>query len=242
MSDFYYQIKGKQPSPYNGEVDNWGWPPIFSGKVTATNKKQAKALIDDEYGRAFPQRVLKKDMGKHEYLINIREIQADDEMTIGLFELKECLHCSAGFRTIDLYNDVHEPYKGKEFCSSKCQVLYRAEGRSERFSSGMCGIETPVIYKVFNRETGMSYVGKTTQIFTLRWYQHFYQGGKNKFHNAIKTSKKEDWEFSIIETVVTPKGEDQDYFVSVREQFWIDELDSIQNGYNTVTANKEQAA
>ena len=106
----------------------------------------------------------------------------------------------------------------------------------------MCGIEPPVIYRVFNRLTGMSYVGKTTQVFTLRWYQHFYHGGKCKFHDAIKASKKEDWDFSIIETVVTPKDEDLDCFVATREQFWIDEFDSIENGYNTVTAKKGVAA
>ena len=130
MSEFYYQIKGKEPSIYNENIENWRWPPIFSGKVTAENKKKAKALIEDDYGRVFPQRVLKKDMAKHEYLLNIREIKADDDATLGLFELRNCLQCCAGFRRIDLYNDSHELYKGKEFCSSACQRAYREEGRS----------------------------------------------------------------------------------------------------------------
>jgi hypothetical protein len=179
-------------------------------------------------------------MAKHEYLIKIREIHSDEEMTLGQIELKDCHQSSAGFRRIDLYNDTNETYKGTEFCSSKCQCAHREEGRSERFNSGMGGIEPPVIYRVFNRETGMSYVGKTTQVFTLRWYQHFYQGGNSKFHDAIKCSSKKDWEFSIVECVVIPEGEDRDQFISVREQFWIDELDAINNGYNTVSANTQK--
>lgn len=232
MTDFYYQIKAKDNSEYG--ISSWAWPPVFSGKVTAENKKLAKALIEEEYGRKFPQRVLKKDLDQHQYLLNIREITEDDERTRGLFETRECQQCKAKFRQIDLYNDHNESYKGSEFCSNNCKQKYYDQNRPIR--PDIAGNEKPVIYRILNVNSGMSYVGKTTQVFTLRWYQHFYHGGDCKFHKAIKESSIEDWEFTIIETVSIPDDRDSNEFVAERERFWINELNSIEDGYNSVSA------
>ena len=76
----------------------------------------------------------------------------------------------------------------------------------------------------------MCYIGKTSQVFTLRWYQHFYQSGDCKFHAAIKNSNFTDWSFDVIE--IANSAEE----VSIREQYWIDHYDSISNGYNSVSA------
>ena len=99
MKQFYYQVKGKDPSEYSHS--NWHWPPLFSGKVEADNKKQARLLIEDEYGRKFPLRVLSKDLEKEHYLLNIREIDSNDVKTLSLFDLKECKECGCKFRVID---------------------------------------------------------------------------------------------------------------------------------------------
>jgi hypothetical protein len=60
MPDFFYQIKARQES--DSEWNRWIWPPVFSGKVQAADKKQARALVDAEYGQKFPMRVLAKDI------------------------------------------------------------------------------------------------------------------------------------------------------------------------------------
>lgn len=44
MPDFHYQIKGRQTSEYEGD-SGWAWPPVFSGLVTAPDKKAAKAFL-----------------------------------------------------------------------------------------------------------------------------------------------------------------------------------------------------
>ena len=95
---------------------------------------------------------------------------------------------------------------------------------------------TAVINKIKNINTGLVYIGKTTQAFTLRWYQHFYQKGDCKFHKAIKQSSLTDWQFSIIEIVKTPKGVSPIDYVRERESYWISEYDSIESGYNSVVA------
>jgi GIY-YIG catalytic domain len=231
MLDYYYQIKAQ--SIEHGRFSNWAFPPLFSGKVTAENKKAAKLLIEEEYGRKFPLRVLEKDLANEHYLLNIQEIKDDDERTKGLFELRECMQCGLNFRTIDLYNDHNEIYKGREYCGHRCRELHRLENIGDQ-GEGWGRKSRPMIYQITNLATGLSYIGKTTQVFTLRWYQHFYQGGSCKFHQAIKTSKAEDWEFRILETAVAPEGTDKNQYLLDRERYWIEKLDTIDNGYNSL--------
>jgi len=189
MPKFYYQIKGKDKSEYGS--GRWDWPPLLSGMVQSEDKKGARALIDEEYGRKFPLRVLRKDMDSEHYLLHIREVGEDDEKTLRLFEPIACKECETKFRIIDKYNDANEHNKGAEFCSSKCAKDYR-ERSSYRTPSELDGSGTAVIYKIANVKTRMVYIGKTTQAFTLRWYQHFYQNGDCKFHEAIKNSELTD--------------------------------------------------
>jgi hypothetical protein len=96
----------------------------------------------------------------------------------------------------------------------------------------------PVIYMIQNNMTKMCYVGQTTQAFTLRWYQHFFQGGKTKFHQAIKESSVMDWTFRIVEIVEIDKekykkSEEVTKYITEREQFYIKHFDCINNGYNS---------
>lgn len=237
MAKFYYQIKGKELNTYFGS-SNWSWPPIFSGMVEAKTKKEARLLIEDEYGRKFPLRVLQKDLDNESYLLNIREITKDDTRTLSLFELKECLEpdCSNKFRVIDKYNDNNESYKGHDYCSVKCKNL-NYERTSYKTPNELDANGTAVIYKITNVSSGMVYIGKTTQVFTLRWYQHFYQNGDCKFHQAIKNSSLKDWTFEIVEIVEAPtSGKDINIHIREREGFWIDHYNAIESGYNSAAA------
>lgn len=226
--DYYYQIKGKSDF---GSGFNWHFPPIHSGKVTAKDKKEAKKLIDEEYQQVFPLRVLKKDIEKHHYLLSIKEIKDDDIQTKELFNTRICKECNSTFRRIDLYNDSNERYKGLLYCSYECSESYRH--KNLEFSHTLNGCVQPVIYKITNKNTGLSYVGKTTQVFTLRWYQHFFHPNNSKFHMAIICSKIDEWIFEIIEIISFPKDADQENYFSERERHWIKTLDTIENGYNS---------
>ena len=239
IKEFYYQIKGKLSIPESNGwgISNWGFPPIFCGKISAINKKKAKELIDEEYGKKFPQRVLQKDLDSNEFLLNIEEIKPGSHIK-QLFELQTCIHCKQTFYVIDKYNDNNCSNKGFDFCSDKCKVDYRGVQEYLRNQNQeLSGNNNPIIYKITNKATGQCYIGKTTQVFTLRWYQHFFQMGNCKFHDAIKNSKVCDWVFEVQEIVIIPEDiktvGDIEKLIIERERYWIEHYNSIENGYNS---------
>ncbi|WP_443945585.1 GIY-YIG nuclease family protein [Pedobacter sp. AW1-32] len=238
MAEFYYQIKGKKgKDDYFG---NWTFPPIFSGKVVADDKKKAKLLIDAEYGKQFPLRVLQKDLDSNEFLLNIDEIKPDSHIS-RLFELNTCKRpsCNNTFYVIDKYNDHNCGNKGQTYCSYECQDEDRQiQAYIRNQNEVLSGTASPVIYKITNKITSLCYIGKTTQVFTLRWYQHFFQHGSCKFHLAIRSSKVTDWTFEIIEIVEIPNDiktvKEIEQLISTREKHHIKENNSVMNGYNSI--------
>ena len=242
MNEFYYQIKGKKGED-DYSMSNWAFPPIFSGKVTATDKKDAKTKIEDEYGKKFPLRVLQKDLDTNEFLLSIQEMD-DKSRFHRLFEERECEVCGDSFRVIDKYNDHNCSNKSPDVCSGKCEgerIKLRQIGWNE--SQVMKGIHKPTIYKIQNVRNQKVYIGKTTQAFTLRWYQHFFQSSGTKFHEAIKESEITDWVFSVLEFVDIDECKafsEAATIISEREQHYISMFNSIENGYNSINAKNEK--
>lgn len=236
--EYYYQIKGKANKDYEyATSQNWSFPPIFSGKVEANNRKQAKEMICELYEKQFPTRVLQKDLDSNEFLLSIEDMK-DGTHFHRLFELRTCT-CGNTFYIIDKYNDRNCHDKGAEFCSMECKDNARAMERFIRNQNEvLSGSASPVIYKITNKITNKVYIGKTTQVFTLRWYQHFFQHGSCKFHDAIRNSKVTDWLFEIIEIVIIPehikKVSEVEPLIIERERHWINEYNSIAEGYNTL--------
>jgi hypothetical protein len=238
MKEFYYQIKGKcDPNdPYS--FGKWAFPPIFSGKVSAIDRKSAKLIIDEEYGKVFPLRVLSKDIDSNEYLLAITEI-TENSGHARLFTPRKCMICESEFRIIDKYNDHNCFNKGSEYCSDECKkeasMLSTVKWNEDNVMNGK---HIPVIYKITNKKTGLSYIGKTTQAFTFRWYQHFFQLGDTKFHREIKETEISDWTFEVIEVVKIPETinnySEADKYIFERERSWINHHDSVKNGYNSI--------
>jgi len=217
--EFYFEIKGK--SEYG-----WLFPPLYSYKVSAKNNKEARDMINKMYSKKFPMRVLSKDLDSNDFLLNLREIRAGDKYLNRLWDVKICIECKKKFRRIDLYNDGNCKYKGTQFCSDECNEKQKERGVSNLFVNEKA---VPVIYKITNKNTGMCYVGKTTQPFTLRWWQHFaWSDDKCNFHEAISKSKLTDWIFEIVEIVEDIKN------ISKIESNYIKKFNSIESGYNTL--------
>lgn len=244
MKEFYYQIKGKCGSEQSGSGPfghtNWVFPPIFSGKVEAENKKEAQKIINEEYDKKFPLRVLNKDLDSNDFLLNIDEINPNNNRYKNLFELKICPQCGETYRVIDKYNDFNETYKGQDYCSQKCKDIEYNTLRVNALENEFINrTNNPVIYKITNKNNNKCYIGKTNQVFTLRWYQHFYQHTNCKFHTEIKNTKLTDWLFEIIEIVdiefkLIMSAKDVDKIVKERETYWINFYDSINDGYNSI--------
>jgi hypothetical protein len=235
MKSFLYQIKGKNNDSY---MSNWAWPPIWTDKVEANTAKEAKEIIEAIYDRKFPLRVLRKDLESNEFLLVIKEITEDDKHTQSLFIQHTCEQCAGQFRIIEKYqNGIGGG--GSKYCSRDCESeAYKVNKLRVADDNVLNGQHKPVIYKITNKVDNKCYIGKTTQAFTLRWYQHFFQGCGTKFHDCIKLSKLEDWTFEILEVVVIPeemkKLTDVTKLIFERECFYINQFDSINNGYNTV--------
>lgn len=232
--EFYYQIKGKKaPEQYYnaGISDTWVFPPIFSGRVIAKDKIEAKALIEEEYQKKFPMRVLKKDIDSNDFLLSIKDM-TDNQYLKNLFEFQECEECGKKFRRIDLYNDANERYKGDGLCSWSCRDIYFERKRVEDFNNNNNNNDfyssIPVIYKITHKPSGKVYIGQTNQSFTLRWWQHIKWGKSDcKFHKAMRETPITEWSFEVIHICNDSKELDE------RESFYIREFDSINNGFNS---------
>lgn len=237
MADFYYQIKGKQEQeeePASDWGSRWVWPPIFSGLISAPDKKAAKALIEEEYGRQFPLRVLKKDIDEHAYLLHIRIVDESMDYIRSRFQQTACKECGAMFRLIDKYNDPHADHRGPEYCSAPCHSAGKFRDVQE-FKLVAIGKVPAVIYRVQQKSTGMAYVGQTIQPFTLRWWQHLTTLTDCKFHEAMRKIPLTDWDFSVLEVIAVPEEvTDKAAFITERERHWIEAMDSVSNGFNTV--------
>jgi hypothetical protein len=234
LKEFYYQIKGKKgEGQFTGMSDRWVFPPIFSGKVEAKDKKEAKQIIENEYGKSFPLRVLQKDIDNNDYLLSITDM-IDNNYLKSHFETRACLECKCGFRRIDLFNNINERYKGSDFCSTSCKEINYERKKIERFNedNDLCG-GISVIYKITNKHNDMCYIGQTTQSFTLRWWQHVKWGKSDcKFHQAIRESKITDWMFEVVHVCNNSKE------LNEMEGYFINKFDSIDNGYNTLAVSE----
>jgi len=234
VPDFYYQIKKRSGQKSDGFFSSaWDWPPVFQEMVSADDKKSAKKLIDEEYQRTFPQRVLEKDLASHDFLLTITEIKDPNSYQYQRFKVVACPECNNTFRQIDKFNDPNSTHDGPKYCSAVCAEQGRVNEISLVSSFNPSKLP-PVIYQIRQKSSGKIYVGQTTRPFTLRWWQHLSNPTSCKFHEAMKSSDLTDWEYSVLEVLAIPKGSKAAEYITARERHWIDTLDTVANGFNTI--------
>lgn len=243
--EFYFDIKARVNS--DKDYSDWLWPPIWSGKIEAKDRKTARNLIDEEYNRSFSMRFSSKNPDEP-FLLSIKD------MTPHLakrFEILTCEVCGCDFTLNDKH--ITNDNLNHNVCSVDCYNEFSAVRRSEcvlDYNSNNY-LNPPVIYKITNAKTGMCYVGKSIRSFTLRWWEHIKagkmigsSGSNHKFYSAINNSKLTDWIYQVIEVIENYPDESFSYmekekYITYRESFWINEFDCIKNGYNSVISNKE---
>ena len=198
---------------------------------------------------------------KYNYLLKI--YPANEYWDNYWFEDRECTICGRQYNLIDRNIRNGSPSANIQnikphFCSSECNEIgsynYQKILEEEKIRKTMednNGIYSPCIYKITNKQTNKVYIGQTTQYIAFRWYQHFSNNTGTKFHKEINEYKLTDWTFEVIE--ILDKENYREFlnkcynkdnknkisikeFVDIREQYWIDEFNSINNGYNSVIA------
>lgn len=225
VAKFFYQLKVESKKEYYSE-----WEVVWFDVIEAESKAEAKKIIEIDHGAVIAEKVTKKSPKKIDYRVFITELTPSWEQ----FWLKEneCKCCGKSYTVLESRKNM-ETSANPDVCSNNCYSQIRRLSNFDNYSSGY-GNHNPCIYRIFNKVTGMSYVGQTTQCFTLRWYQHFFQPSETKFHESVKTSKPTDWTFEVLEVI---EGMSFKKDIDNREQFWIEYFNSIENGYNSKKAS-----
>ena len=162
-----------------------------------------------------------------------------------------CEHCGKS------YVQVGDTYKSKKFnvhrkniCSLECKIGYEQKLKDEyntidNENYWVSDSEHPLtnkskslvgyIYRITNKRTLNSYVGKTIKPPLFRWWQHL--SVDNKFEQSDLTELL----FEVIEIVYFDKDEllDNKYTngddkLSERERYYIDYYDTVNNGFNKI--------
>lgn len=87
------------------------------------------------------------------------------------------------------------------------------------------------IYKIRNTINEKLYVGQTNETLEQRFKRHMgYQSRENdtKFYRAVRKYGRENFYIEQIEEVATREE------ATDKESYWIDKLDTIEHGYNTI--------
>ncbi len=248
---YFYRVQ----IPYTTTSENYNntsWKDFKLGYIEAESQKEARKLLEDEFDCTLPSKVLNEDLigNKYKYILKIFPLDAYWDNYWSATRL--CGVCSNEFTVMDKIN--HFGTNGNTCCSPDCDTInnekysfLREEEYVQKLMKDEEGIHQPCIYLISNLKTGMVYVGQTRQYSTFRWYQHFkrpYSG--SKFHNAILEHDLSDWTFQVIEIINDKTLEERNFpyskkalYINQREQYYINLYDSINNGYNTATANKE---
>lgn len=254
--NYFYRIKIPKLADAHSFGNEWEYKVFDVGYIKATSKKEARALLEDEFNSKMCMKSKAQDIGvKNLYLLSLYE--PTEHWGDFWSAERECAVCNTIFSKLQRDKAFDFKHIRSDYCCLDCEEIGESErdrNREENRLNSLIeedkGIYQPCIYKITNKITNMCYVGQTSQAFTFRWYQHFMtSSGGSKFYEAINDSPVTDWIFEVIETI--SKKDIAEYmekcgekinranFINVREQYWINQFDSIRNGYNSGVANKE---
>lgn len=91
------------------------------------------------------------------------------------------------------------------------------------------------IYKCTEKETNKSYIGKTRNAPFFRWWNHL-KHSNSPFGIYLRQTKLSDWTFEVLKEL---PGNISDQEVFKIESKYIQQFDSIKNGFNSVISKKE---
>jgi hypothetical protein len=132
------------------------------------------------------------------------------------------------------------PFNGKKFCNmDTCYENYKTEYYK--------GIEMPddmvyvkedspsYIYRICEKSSNKSYVGKTRNAPFFRWWNHL-KHSSSPFGLYLQATQLTDWTFEVLEIL---PSEVPDSEVFMRESHYMNVYDSVNNGFNVMLSNSE---
>jgi hypothetical protein len=90
------------------------------------------------------------------------------------------------------------------------------------------------IYKCTEKETGKCYIGKTRNAPFFRWWNHLSHSS-SPFGIYLRQTKLSDWTFEVLEVLPSNITDSEVFKI---ESKYIQEFDSIKNGFNSLISKK----
>ena len=230
---------------------------IYEKLIYAKDKKDVKKILMEKYPQFFPEnKVYEKESVKNPNQIFYVLIYPLREFEIILMNEGEWVCSGCGQKYENKYLNPPKKYKkiGKDynFCN------YYEKGRDPNIDPDIClnlfkgkveenGIEPPdnmmfvnsdscsYIYKVTEKATGKSYIGKTKNAPFFRWWEHL-KHSRSPFGLHLRNTDLKEWTFEVLETLQPYVKEKEILRI---ESEYILKYDSINNGYNSVISNKD---
>lgn len=230
---------------------------IYEKLIYAKDKKDVKKILMEKYPQFFPEnKVYEKESVKNPNQIFYVLIYPLREFEIILMNEGEWVCSGCGQKYENKYLNPPKNYtkigKDYNFCN------YYEKGRGPNIDPDIClnlfkgkveknGIEPPdnmmfvssdscsYIYKVTEKATGKSYIGKTKNAPFFRWWEHL-KHSRSPFGLHLRNTDLKEWTFEVLETLQPYVKEKEILRI---ESEYILKYDSINNGYNSVISNKD---
>lgn len=230
---------------------------IYEKLIYAKDKKDVKKILMEKYPQFFPEnKVYEKESVKNPNQIFYVLIYPLREFEIILMNEGEWVCSGCGQKYENKYLNPPKNYtkigKDYNFCN------YYEKGRDPNIDPDIClnlfkgkveknGIEPPdnmmfvssdscsYIYKVTEKATGKSYIGKTKNAPFFRWWEHL-KHSRSPFGLHLRNTDLKEWTFEVLETLQPYVKEKEILRI---ESEYILKYDSINNGYNSVISNKD---
>jgi hypothetical protein len=224
--------------------------------IEAKDKDEVKKILLEKYPQFFQngkiyEKETKNDKAQFFYVVIFPLYQHEiNQINEGNWTCDYCGHVHQNkyiSRPI-----VSKKYEGKMFCGNDYKNgndiviepdCYERFKREKVFS----GVEIPddlnyinvdslnYIYKITEKETGKCYVGKTRNAPFFRWWNHL-KHSTSPFGLYFQKTKLSGWTFEVLEELPSNISDTEVFKI---ESSYIAKLDSIKNGFNSVSSNKD---
>jgi predicted nucleic-acid-binding Zn-ribbon protein/Zn-finger protein len=144
---------------------------------------------------------------------------------------------------VDKPHSMERLFPGKLFCKSDNNICF--ENFKRAFYEGIelpddeiyVKADSPIyIYKITEKSSGKSYVGKTRNAPFFRWWNHLTHSS-SPFGLRLRNTELTDWTFEVLR-MLPPETNSSDVFDI--ESKYIIEYDCLKNGYNSLISKKQQ--
>lgn len=226
--------------------------------IMAKDKNQVKEILAEKYPQFFPkakvyERESKNDKTQFFYVVIFPLYQ------------HEINQIHEGNWTCDYCGHVHEnkyisrpvesrKFEGKIFCGSDyktgndiVEIPNCYENFKKEYYKKNNALEIPddlnyinvdslnYIYKITEKSTGKSYIGKTRNAPFFRWWNHL-KHSSSPFGLYFRQTKLSDWSFEVLEELPA-NIEDTEVFRIESE--YMHKYKTITDGFNTVISNRK---